>query len=191
MQHIINKLVERTEIIGLKINKEKAKLMRINNTSPAPIYVQGVPIGEVSEFEYLGSTITTDGGTAKDIKHRIAKARCAFSRLWTTLKSTQIARGTKIRIFNACVKSVLLYGKYSDDKTRTNRDTNKKEKMEMDWPHSKTPNNIDCTSSSGMGAPRSKKCGKTKRDLEKKCAQRNRTNRQNMDTNKEIDTEQR
>jgi hypothetical protein len=41
---------------------------------------------------------------------RIQKARGSFSKLRKVWLSTSIWKDTKIRIFNACVKSVLLYG---------------------------------------------------------------------------------
>jgi hypothetical protein len=51
-----------------------------------------------------------DGGAAMDIDIKIQKARGAFSRLRRIWQSAFIHKDTKIKIFNACVKSVLLYG---------------------------------------------------------------------------------
>ena len=41
---------------------------------------------------------------------RIQKARGSFSKLRSACLSKSLRKGTEIRIFNACVKSVLLYG---------------------------------------------------------------------------------
>jgi hypothetical protein len=54
--------------------------------------------------------MSEDGGMAKDIDIRIQKARGDFSRLRRIWQSTFIHKDMKIKIFNACVKSVLLYG---------------------------------------------------------------------------------
>ena len=53
--------------LGLKINKEKTKEMRINSRSQEKITVDGQDIGEVETFSHLGAiicnpTIHSDGG---------------------------------------------------------------------------------------------------------------------------------
>lgn len=67
-------------------------------------------IADVDSFCYLGSTISIDGGAKSDIYNRINKARNAFARLRNIWRSNNIKTCTKVTIFNACVKSVLLYG---------------------------------------------------------------------------------
>jgi len=58
----------------------------------------------------LGSIVAEDGGTSKEVNARIKKARGSFPKLRSVWLSKTLRKGTKIRIFNACVKSVLLYG---------------------------------------------------------------------------------
>lgn len=67
-------------------------------------------IEEVDQFCYLGSIITTDGGTEEDIKSRISKAKGRLPLLQPTWRSHQINLSTKLRIFQSNVKTVLLYG---------------------------------------------------------------------------------
>jgi hypothetical protein len=59
---------------------------------------------------YLCSAVAEDGGARTDASVRIQKIRGSFSKLREVWLSTSIRKDTKIRIFNACVKSVLLYG---------------------------------------------------------------------------------
>ena len=54
--------------------------------------------------------VAEDGGTRSDVNVRMQKARGSFSKLRKVWLSTAIRKETKIKIFNACVKSVLLYG---------------------------------------------------------------------------------
>ena len=54
--------------------------------------------------------IAKNGGTETDVNARIAKAYAAFHKLGRTFRSSNISKKTKIRIFKACVKPVLLYG---------------------------------------------------------------------------------
>ena len=95
---------------GLKINKRKTELMKINVTATTPVTVGGEPIREVESFVYLGSTVSQQGGTDRDVTARIGKARAAFVMLRNVWTSKEISTKTKLRIFNSNVKAVLLYG---------------------------------------------------------------------------------
>jgi hypothetical protein len=63
-----------------------------------------------SDFYYLGSVVAEDGGASADVNVRIQKARGLFSKFRKVWLSILIQKDNKIRIFNACMKSVLLYG---------------------------------------------------------------------------------
>ena len=86
--------------------------MKITNQQqqPAPMTTNGINLKEVTSFTYLGSVVSTTGGTDEDVKVRIGKARQAFINLNSIWKSSAISTRNKIRIFNTNVKSVLLYG---------------------------------------------------------------------------------
>ena len=93
-----------------QISKSKTKGMRINTSNADRLELDGEDIEEVEDFVYLGSNISKDGGSDRDIQVRIGKARTAFTILRPVWKSKTISRKTKLRIFNTNVKSVLLYG---------------------------------------------------------------------------------
>ena len=86
--------------------------MRLNTTSNLRLDAEGTVIQQVDQFTYLnlGTVVSTEDPTQKDIKNRLAKARSAFQRLRPIWKSKQYNRKTKIRLYNSNVKSVLLYG---------------------------------------------------------------------------------
>ncbi|XP_056015927.1 uncharacterized protein LOC130053203 [Ostrea edulis] len=82
---------------------------------PSFMKIKQVTIGnnvaeEVSEFVYLGSTITADGDSTSDVESTIAKARADFASLRNIWKSAAISIKTKIRIFKSNIIGVLLYG---------------------------------------------------------------------------------
>jgi hypothetical protein len=58
----------------------------------------------------LVSTVAENGGTSREVNARIQKPRGSFSKLRRVWLSKSLRKDTKIRIFNACVKSVLSYG---------------------------------------------------------------------------------
>ena len=87
MQIKSKKLEEESERVGLKINIDKPKLMKINPKSNDPIILRGQEIEGVNKFVYLGATITPEGGGMGDLKNRIARAHNTFNKLgkiWTS-----------------------------------------------------------------------------------------------------------
>ena len=99
--------------IGLKVNANKTKILRVNANNQQPIQIYQEDIEDVQEFTYLGSKMTVNGDVEAEIKVRIRKARHAFSLLRQTWKSRKINTKTKLRIFQSNVISVLLYGSES------------------------------------------------------------------------------
>ena len=96
--------------VGLKINKKKTKILRLNTTCERQIMLEGGALEEVESFRYLGSIVDTQGGTEADVKTRIRKARAAFHILRNVWNSRVIGKTTKIRLFNTNVSLCLLYG---------------------------------------------------------------------------------
>ena len=97
--------------VGLTLNKQKTKIMRINAGTDEPVKVEGEEPEEVESFTYLGSVLMDkSGGTDADVKTRIGTARSAFIMLKKVWSSREIGTSTKVRLFNSNVKSVLLYG---------------------------------------------------------------------------------
>ena len=109
-EHQANQLEETSKRTGLYINSDKTKAMRLNTNQTSSIIINGKEIENVDKFTYLGSIISTTGGTDEDVYARKTKALQAFSILKPVWKSRTLRTSTKIRIFNSNVKSVLLYG---------------------------------------------------------------------------------
>ena len=60
---------------GLRISKEKTKVMRANSKRLEKIKLRDEELEDVHIFTYLGSVVTPDGGADEDVKSRIGKAR--------------------------------------------------------------------------------------------------------------------
>lgn len=110
LQEKTNRLSCFAKQTGLNISTTKTKTLFINANSTEPILVDGEPLEKVDEFTYLGSIVSTNEATHKDINSRLGKAQCAFAVLRSIWRSKQLRLKTKIRIYNSNVKSVLLYG---------------------------------------------------------------------------------
>ncbi|RUS69983.1 hypothetical protein EGW08_022255 [Elysia chlorotica] len=75
------------------------------------------------EFTYLGSKVRHDGGAGTDIQSRLSKARNSFRVLNNVWRSSQYKVKTKLRLYQSCVLSTLLYG--SEGWRMTQSDLNK------------------------------------------------------------------
>ena len=110
MQEKTKRLADNAGCIGLKISKKKSEVMTLNVENPQRIKVSDEELPITEEFTYLGSTVTNSGGAGKDITNRIGKARNTFYLLNNVWKSQHYGLKTKLRIYNSCVLSTLLYG---------------------------------------------------------------------------------
>ena len=110
MQEKTKRLSEFAQTIGLNISEKKTEVMTLNTTNNMPIKVYNKDLPTTDSFTYLGSTVRNDGGACDDIRNRIAKARNNFILLNNVWKSSQYSKRTKLKLYQSCVLSTLLYG---------------------------------------------------------------------------------
>ncbi|XP_055633953.1 uncharacterized protein LOC129774261 [Toxorhynchites rutilus septentrionalis] len=75
-----------------------------------PVTVDGDEVEVVDEFVYLGSLITADNNTTKEIQRRIQAGNRAYFALRKTLWSRRIWRRTKLTVYKTLIRPVVLYG---------------------------------------------------------------------------------
>ena len=109
-QSKLTRLKNTAEKAGLKINTDKTKSMRFKARSRTLMTVGSEEIENTNQFKYLGSVITSDGDSHKDISIRTGKAWGAYNKLRPIRRSNQLSKKTKLSVYRACVMSVLLYG---------------------------------------------------------------------------------
>jgi glutaredoxin-related protein len=99
------------ENYSVNVNRSKTKVMVCgkNVTETLKMRHRNEELQEVDEFCYLGSKITKDGRSTKEIKSRIAQAKRAFYHKKRLLTSNKISLRTK-KFLKAYVWSVALYG---------------------------------------------------------------------------------
>ena len=119
LQETTDNIAKYCGIGGLKMNAKKTEAMVIGkDTSQHPlskermvdITVDGNPVKQVTQFTYLGATITSDGRLDKEISVRIGKATGAFNQLNNIWKNQNISINNKVRIYIAAVLTILTYG---------------------------------------------------------------------------------
>ena len=102
------KVNKESEIVGLKLNIQKTKIM-----ASGPItswQIDGETVETVTEFIFGGSKITADGDCSHEIKRRLLLGRNVMTNLDSILKSRDITLPTKIHLVKAMVFPVVMYG---------------------------------------------------------------------------------
>nr|VZI18646.1 unnamed protein product [Spirometra erinaceieuropaei] len=113
LQSMVSRMNEVAKSVGLSINAGKTKVFSscIPNQEKAPLGIDGCQLEEVDSFKYLGARLLPNGQSKDDIVSRIDTARCVFSSLRKCLWNRRdLSIATKIRVYRASVRSVLLYG---------------------------------------------------------------------------------
>ena len=99
LKSLLMKVKEETEKVGLKLNIQKTKIMASGPITSWQIY--GETVETVSDFIFLGSTMTANGDCSHDIKRRLLFGRKVMTNLDSILKSRDVTLSTKIRLVKA------------------------------------------------------------------------------------------
>ena len=82
----------------------------MNVNASALVLLDDKALPSTDTFTYLGSAVRQDGGTNQNTQSRLSKARNAFTSLNAVWRSSQCSIETKLRLYQSCVLSTLLYG---------------------------------------------------------------------------------
>lgn len=77
---------------------------------PNTINIDGHNFERVEKFKYLGSILSSKSEIEKDIQQRIVNANRAYFGLNNLFKSRLVSQNSKIKLYMAVVRPVLLYG---------------------------------------------------------------------------------
>ena len=72
--------------------------------------IHGETVETMSDFIFLGSKITADGDCSHEIKRRLVLGRKVMTNLDSMFKSRDITLPTKVRLVQAMVFPVVMYG---------------------------------------------------------------------------------
>ena len=110
IQDKTTRLNEEARRVGLKIDKEKTKAMRINARNQEKIIINGQDIEDVDEFVYLGAKVCKERGGMKDFEEQVIESQRCLSKLTKIWISNNILRKTKLKLYKTLVLPVLIYG---------------------------------------------------------------------------------
>ena len=96
LKSLLMKVKMESEKVGLKLNIQNMKIM-----ASGPIIsweIDGETVETVSDFIFLGSKITVDGGCSHEIKRHLLLGRKAMTNLGSISKSRDLTLPTKVYI---------------------------------------------------------------------------------------------
>ena len=108
LKSVLLKVKEESKKVGLKLGFRKTKIM-----ASGPItswQIDGEIVETVSDFIFLGSTITVDGDCIHEIKRCLLLVKKAMTNLDSILKSRDISLPTKASIVKAMAFPVVMHG---------------------------------------------------------------------------------
>ena len=105
LKSLLMKVKVESEIVGLKLNIQKMKIM-----ASGPITSWEIEGEAVSDFIFWGSKITADGDCSHEIKRCLLLGRKIMTNLDSIFKSRDIILPTKVRLVKAMVFPVVMYG---------------------------------------------------------------------------------
>lgn len=114
IQHLLQKLNDRCNEYGLKINLNKTKLMIITkspqNHNQINLGIGNTVVENVQTYRYLGTWIEKSGDQTKEIRTRIEIARSTFIKMKKLFTSRDINIELRMRMLRCYVFSTLMYG---------------------------------------------------------------------------------
>ena len=109
IQEITNTIETFGAKIGLRINCEKTKAMKIGPEQHPPNLIMQHNVDYVETFPYHGSYMSSDGDSGPDVRARIGKAASIFQRLRPIWSSTTTNLNAKLRLYTATVIPTAMY----------------------------------------------------------------------------------
>ena len=105
LKSLLMKVKEDSEKVGLKLDIQKTKIM-----ASSPITSWQIDGEIVAYFIFRGSKITADGDCSHEIKRCLLLGRKVMTNLNSILKSRDITLSTKVRLVQAMIFLVVMYG---------------------------------------------------------------------------------
>jgi sorting nexin-29 len=107
-------LIDAIKEVGLEINVDKTKyilLSRHQNVGQnREIKIANRSFGNVSQFKYLGTTVTNRSLIQEEIRRRLNSGNACYHSVQSLLSSCLLSKNLKIRICKTIILSVVLYG---------------------------------------------------------------------------------
>jgi hypothetical protein len=106
-------LIDAGKEFGLQLNVEKTKYMLLSRQQNVgrnlDVKIANRSFGSVSQFKYLGTTVTNQNLIQEEIKRRLNSGNDCYHSVQKLLSSHLLSRNVNIRIYKTIILPVVLY----------------------------------------------------------------------------------
>ena len=114
LQRLVDRFAHAYREFGLTISLKKTNVIALDASQVPSVKINDYTLEVVEDFTYLGSNISNNLSLDTEINRCIGKAACTMAKLTKRVwENKMLNENTKIRIYQACVLSTLLYGSES------------------------------------------------------------------------------
>jgi len=115
LNEVTMRFEESTQLFGLTISVKKTKYLVTSgeeerNEVDVDLVLRGEKVERVDNFVYLGSTISEEASSTKEIDRRIGLGTSKFYSMKKIWKQKEISRSTKLRFYRTLILPTVLYG---------------------------------------------------------------------------------
>jgi hypothetical protein len=107
-------LIDASKDAGLEVNVEKTKYIFVsrdqNVDQNRDIKIGNRSFENISQFKYLGTTVTNQNLIQEEIKRRLNSGNACYHSVQNLLSSRLLSENAKVRIYNIIILPVVLYG---------------------------------------------------------------------------------
>ena len=114
LQTLVNRFAHACTEVGLTISLKKTSVIARDASQVPSVKINDYTLEVVEYFTYLGSNISNNLSLDTEINRRIGKAACTTANLTKRVwENKMLTENIKMRIYQACALSTLLYGSES------------------------------------------------------------------------------
>jgi hypothetical protein len=107
-------LIDASKKVGLEVNVEKTKYMLASRDQNAgqnrDIKIGNRSFENVSQFKYLGTTVTNQNLIQEEIKRESNSGNACYHSVRNLLSSRLLSKNVKVRIYKSIILPMVLYG---------------------------------------------------------------------------------
>jgi hypothetical protein len=110
----IETLTDASKEVGLEINVDETKYMLLSRQQNAgqnrDIEIANRSFENVSQFKYLGTTVTNQNLVQEEIKGKLNSGNACYRSVQNILSSRLVPKNAKIRMYETIILPMVLYG---------------------------------------------------------------------------------
>ena len=112
LQRALDRFTAECTMAGMQISTKKTEVLVLSRQKEqCAVNVNGSPLNQVEKLKYLGIEFSNDARLDCEIDRRIGSASAILRSLYrSVVTKKEVSRTTKMAIFNAVSRPVLIYG---------------------------------------------------------------------------------